>query len=392
MAMKLRQVVCSALLLGSVVLGSACSEDDPPTPADTVETTVWDDFKGGFSAGSATAKWFHLAAGPYTTNDGNTTILSNGLRVVAKGTNPETNRPAFSLTLDQEKDNGGVPSTFDHVKFLAYMNSMSTAGFPGFDTVEGKEFACVARMTGQTFGTRAHPFGVRVDNANADLRLASFAMANIDVESYMVFDFFITNRRIYAFYERLPFGRTATNNYASFSYAIPVKNRTRDQVHDLSIAYDRTAGTVRWIVDGKELYRVTQVGRRLPASDNKYLMLDLGGVEQDIKLNQLDCGMATFSLLDGSVGSQPGLVRLSSDLVYYSPTTGAPNLQTFVDETSQDSSRLFGQGAEFRVGEYKVTNTVHGAPVPAFTYVDPGPIAPDTTDSSDGTPQTGPLP
>jgi hypothetical protein len=34
-----------------------------------------------------------------------------------------------------------------------------------------------------------------------------------------------------------------------------------------------------------------------------------------VTLNQLDCGMVLFTLLDGAMGSKPGLVRLSSSLL-----------------------------------------------------------------------------
>jgi hypothetical protein len=79
-------------------------------------------------------------------------------------------------------------------------------------------------------GTADHPFGNAVTNVEDDLRLASFALNAIDLETYMVFDIFYTNKRIYAVYEHLPFGRQSMGGpfgeYAAFTYAIPLANRS----------------------------------------------------------------------------------------------------------------------------------------------------------------------
>ncbi len=333
-------------------------------PSASTHTTVWDTFTDGFSASSPAAKWFHVQAGAYVAADGVATPLPNGgLHVVPRGRHPVTGHPAFSISLPQESISGGMPATNDHAKWLAYMGHTSAAGFPGFDTVAGLELVGTTCIGGQTFGTQLHPFGSAVEDADTDLRLSAFAMTTIDVESFMVFDFMFTNGRVYALYERLPFGRTEANPYAAFSYAIPVKNRTRDQVHDTSIAYDRSAGVVRWVLDGVEVYRVTRIGHRLES--RTHLLIDLGGVEETVVLRQLDYGMGLFTLLDGAVGSGPGLVRLSDELSYYAPEHGEPHALSFVDEVSRRESRLFGQGAELRIGAYTVTYAPSAAPTPA---------------------------
>jgi hypothetical protein len=320
----------------------------------STHTTPWDTFTNGFAADGPAAKWFHVQAGDYVAADGVVTPLPDGgLHVVPRGRNAVTGDPAFSISLPQESVSRGIPATNDHAKWLAYMSHTSAAGFPGFDTVAGLELVGTTRIGGQTFGTQFHPFGSAVEHAQTDLRLSAFAMATIDVESFMVFDFLFTNDRVYALYERLPFGRTEDNPYAAFSYAIPVRNRTRDEVHDASIACDRSAGAVRWILDGVEVYRVTRIGRRLES--RAHLLIDLGGVEETVVLRQLDYGMGLFTLLDGAVGSGPGLVRLSDELTYYAPEQGEPHALSFVDEESRCESRLFGQGAELRIGAYTVS-------------------------------------
>jgi hypothetical protein len=291
--------------------------------------------------------------GDYTTDDGVvTTRGSGGLHAGARGLNRATSEPAFSITLPQEAAGGGIPATNDHAKWLVYMNDLSSAGVPGFDTSPDLELAGTARIGGRTFGTDRHPFGTAVADPQTDLRLAAFAMTTIDLESFVVFDFLFTNRRVYAFYERLPFGRTAANPYAAFSYAIPVAERRVGDVHDATIAYDNRAGIARWLLDGVEVYRVAEVGRLLQSRE--HLVIDLGGREETVVPRQLAFGMGLFTLLDAAIGGGPALVQLSDRLTYLSPSQGALQPLAFVDATSRPESRLFGQGAEMHVEFYTV--------------------------------------
>jgi hypothetical protein len=340
-----------SLLLFVLAFGTAAAQESGSV------TYFDDDFRDGFSAQGPDAEYFYFAAGPYVGNDGIESTSSKGLRVISSGTNRRTGKPAFIRTLGQEDDGVGnpfgLPGGIDHVKWLVYANHQTPGGISGFEAAPGQELSGQARISGRTFGTQAHPFGRAVKNPNDDLRLASVAFNSIDFESWMVFDFFITNERIYAFYERLPFGRTPDHNYAAFSYQIPLQERgDPGDTHDLRIAYDRSAGVVRWLVDGKEKFRVDRIGHRI---DRKFMTLDHGGVEETVEPRQLDFGMGMFTILDGDLPSGKALVRLSNaPNFYFDPPQGEPTPQTFFDEESRASSRLFGQGAELRVGRLSV--------------------------------------
>lgn len=314
--------------------------------------TRWDDFRQGFTVGTPDARWFYFAAGSYMGDDGIVRSDRLGLHVIPTGRNPDTGDPAFARTIGQEYENGGLPGALDHVKWLAFMNHTASSGMPGFDAVPGQTLSCDVVMGGQTSGTRFHPFGGHVIDPDDDLRLASLAQVAIDFESYMVFDFFITNRRIYAYYERLPFGRTATHNYAAFAFAIPVANRRPGDMHRLRIAYDRSASVTRWLVDGVEVYRVDRIGRLI---DRTHMTIDLGGTEEDVTPRQLDCGMGTFTLLDAHLPSRFGLVRLSES-PYFDPGFGEPVPESFTDNRSLYTNRLFGQGARLNVQRYVVSS------------------------------------
>jgi hypothetical protein len=317
--------------------------------------TLWDNFRGGFSATGPDARWFHFSAGVYVGDDGVATTGRDGLRVVPTGTHPATGEPAFTRTISQESDNGfGLPGGLDHVKWLVYMNHAASSGFPGFDAEPGRELSCSATISGRTYGTQGHPFGAGVANANDDPRLAAAALSTIDYETSMVFDFVLTNERIYASYQRLPFARTATNNYAAFSFMVPVGNRTPADRHRLRIAYDRAAGTVRWLVNGREVHRVSRIGLRL---DRAYMTLDHGGVEARVAPRQLDCGMGMLTLLDAYRPTDIGLVRVSDlPYFYFNPDLGEPEPELFIDNLSLRQNRLFGQGAEIRVRRYRVSS------------------------------------
>lgn len=315
---------------------------------------TWDDFDDGFSADSADSKWFYFSAGPFVGNDGIETTSNKGLSVVASGVKPDTGKPAFTLGLGQEDENGGLPGGLDHVKWLVFANHLATSGYPGFDAVPGRELACETWVKARTYGNEGHPFGDEVINANDDLRLSAIGVNSIDFESFMVFDFFITNETIYAMYERLPFGRPALGNYAAFTFNIPLASTSPGEQHRYKIAYDKAEGTVRWIVDGDELFSIDQIGHLI---DRDYLTIDHGGVEQDVSPNQLDCGMGMFTLLDAHQPSGTGLVRLSNaDDFYFDPEVGEPVDQTFLDDESLEENRLFGQGAEIKVKKYVVSS------------------------------------
>ncbi len=307
---------------------------------------LYDDFRN-FRAGGPGCKWSYFAAEGHVGNAGIEHDSSDGLRVIADGTNPDSGEPAFSNTVAQEGDRDNperMSGGLDHVKWLVYSSHESSHGFPGFDAHEQHELAFEMKLGGRTFGTARHPFGAAVDDAEDDIRLASFALSTIDVETFVVFDFFMTNKSVYAFYERLPYARARLGNYASFSYALKVADNEPGRINQLRIAYDKSRNRVRWQIDGREVFSVERLGCRL---DRRHMTIDHGGEEREVSLEQLNMGFGLFSLLDGRLPSGSALCRLSSAPdFYFDPARGAPHAQRFADEHSRRESRLFGQGAE----------------------------------------------
>ncbi|HYH97066.1 DUF6081 family protein [Hyalangium sp.] len=316
--------------------------------------TVWDRFDGPFVVGTPDARWTHFVAGSFVANDGIAAPSLEGLRVVPPGRNSTTGEPAFTLSLAPEKGENDPPGQFDHCKWLAYTTHKASTGFPGFDAVRGQELAFETWITGRTFGTRAHPFGSAVQNGDDDLRLAMFGQNTLDLESCIIFNYMFTNERVYAIYERLALMRTPQHPYAAFTYSIPVAQRTPEAMHHVKITYDRAAGVVRWLLEDKEVFRVDRIGRRL---DSRWLITDHGGQEEDVEIRQLNGGMGMFTLLDAFQDGR-GLVRLTGKPGYYVlPSTQDAAGSGFVDEKSQLSHRVFGQGAEFRLRQFVISST-----------------------------------
>lgn len=319
--------------------------------------TLWeDDFRGGLSAGGPDARWrFVQPTAELVADDGVVTFGRDGLRLVASGRNPTTREPAFTRTVPSEVDNpGGLPGFVDHAKWITYVNRQASSGFQGFDAEPGRVLSCEATISGRTYGTGGHPFGDAVRDPEDDLRLAGAMLNCIDMETSVAVDFILTNKRVYAYYGRTNFARRQLGRYAAFAHNVPVADRSPDDSHRVRIAYDRGAGVVRWLLEGEEVLRVDRIGHRLGRDT---LTLDEGGEQSIVEPRQLSFGMGLLALLDGSWPTGRGLVRLSRATTYYRPDAGEPAEQSFVDENSRGSSRLFGQGAELRVAGFTVSSS-----------------------------------
>lgn len=238
---------------------------------------------------------------------------------------------------------GGV----DHVKNLKYLD------LP-FDPQNNKTLVYTLRFSGKTTGTENHPFGSAVTNDQDDIRLASVAQNMLDVRTFMVADFFLSNTGIWAFYERLPFGKGTPElgNYRAFSSTKRVATRKSDcDIHTLSIEYDTNKQEIRWYVEGKLVLKVDKIG--IPSTDpNVKLILDHGGVDTIVRPLGFQVGFGAFTLLDMkdplNANVNKGLVKINNvPGNYASPTS-------WVDNASLIGNRLFGQGSQMSVYKLKV--------------------------------------
>jgi Family of unknown function (DUF6081) len=325
---------------------------------DQLQVTVDSFDSPDLSVGQSSDCWFHFSAGPFVADSGIVTSGDGRLCVRAPGTNPRTGEPMFVSSVAQERsqrDNESpLPGGLDHPKWLVYSNQRSTQGTPGYDARPGHKLILEAVLGARTYGTAAHPFGDAILDPDDDLRLAACAFTTIDFETLMVFDFMLTNKSIYAFYERLPYARDALGQYAAFSYATRVADNAPGRMNALGIVYDASANTVEWRVAGSVVAKVQGLGL-LP--NRKNLMLDHGGVPTLVSPRQLACGVGLFTLLDATPpGGGAALVKASDAAGFYFDCGNEPGrAPNFVDPNSLEKSRLFGQGAELVVRDVKVS-------------------------------------
>lgn len=334
-------------LVGVALAPNAQARVEPTTHARTV---FHDNFRSGFDTENT---WSLLPvdspAGALPEGDGIITTSRHGLTVVPTGTNPHTGLPAYAATTGQQSAGGG--GSADHIKWLAFPQDVASSGQPGFDVPDTGALTCTTTMAAIGLGVNEQPFGDLVPSPNSDPRLTSGSMITADFETSAIADFSVTNTRIYAVYERL---RQPGTTYAAYSYVIPVARRLPWERDTLQIRYDQGGTRVTWLINGRRVLSTDRIGSR--AFDRRYLVIDHGGAEEPVDLRQVTCGIGTGTQMDGAGPDGRGLVRIDSTPgFYFDPSRGEPVPQTFVDEHSLASNRLWGQGEIMSVGRVDIT-------------------------------------
>jgi hypothetical protein len=191
---------------------------------------IYDDFT---TADLPSEKWYRHLPAPG--------VWDPATRVTCGGGILTLEAPPFTFTRRDPHDN---------VKALIYSTAECSPGERGVMTVE-------TEMRVTTSGTEHNPFGADA----GDVRLGCGAFNTIDVKSFMVFDFFVSNSRIVPLYERLPFAQRNDNPYPAFTELIPIGITTAaGQWHRYAITYDRANDRAEWRVDGELVAVRTSVG------------------------------------------------------------------------------------------------------------------------------------
>lgn len=291
------------------------------------------------------------------------------------------------LKVESNPFSATIPIGNEHVKWLRLYNEPVILPDCG-EVIYETKVALKQHINVESIPENMKP---RIRNAFEDIRLAAGAVNCVDPSTWMVFDFLISDEMIYAFYERLPFGKpfwtgqAQTNpneggGYAAFSNAVPVSRRTGDPMNDfvrLGIGVNKSKGYVKWYVEGKEVFSWERIGTRLP---DEYRMLEHGGEEEIVQMNSFNIGFGTFSLLDMALPYNYGREFVQGDqqnaahLVELEADTGYKELYDTLDGKDRDlvdksvtfayqanafpdnnrEIKLFGQGATLRVKYQKV--------------------------------------
>ncbi|MFD6307722.1 DUF6081 family protein [Streptomyces sp. NPDC060223] len=208
----------------------------------------------------------------------------DGLVVVPSAADPRTRRPAFSEP--KPGPDGAAPL---HLRWGAFTTDGTAGARGGFTAEPGELLTVTAEMGLRGFGLRSHSYE-DVAEPTAAPGLGAGGLISVDLETGIIFDFFLTHSRLYAVYERLALRPDVP--FASFTYCVPVTDRAPGQLHRLGISYDAAAGTVHWKADGKQVLSVDRIGFR--ALDAQWLRRDNGGQEEAVRPRGLSFGLGLF--------------------------------------------------------------------------------------------------
>ncbi|KOU63457.1 hypothetical protein ADK57_21555 [Streptomyces sp. MMG1533] len=243
-----------------------------------------EDFTGGLVTEGPGAPWRLRPVDGLAEGDGVVRGGPDGLVVVPSATHPRTGRPAF--TEPKPGPNGGAPH---HLRWGAFTTGGTAGARGGFAAVPGELLSVTAEMGLRGFGLGSHPYD-DVAEPTADTGLGTGGLISVDLETGIIFDFFLTHSRLYAVYERLALQPDAA--FASFTYVVPVADRTPDQLHRLEVCYDAAAATAHWKADGETVLSVDRIGFR--ALDARWLRRDNGGREEPVQPRGLSFGLGLF--------------------------------------------------------------------------------------------------
>nr|AAG44123.1 Ncn-orf2 [Streptomyces arenae] len=227
--------------------------------------------------------WLARPAAGLPAGDGTARVTPEGLVVAPPGTDPAhprtpVRRPAPSAPLG-------------HLRWAAFAG---TATPPGFTLPDTGLLTAHMELAAEVYGPGAdRPTAAGI----ADTRHGMGGMLCVDLGSGLVLDFLLTNDRVWVLYERL--GRPGAG-HGTFTYEVPVAERSPGRRHRCAIRVDRARGTAVWLLDGTEVFAVPDLGRRLP-SRAAHITRSADGPEESVRPGRLALGIGLFGeLAEGS--------------------------------------------------------------------------------------------
>jgi hypothetical protein len=264
-------------------------------------------------------------------------------------------------------------SVFDHLKYIEVSNSAFPAPAKG-----SVEFS--VDITAQTPGTVTPltqqgiygPSGTWTDPSNPpqapnysanvlEGQQAGVVLNMVDFCTGQLFDWFLTTNTAFTLIERLPTNVTGNTSNpgcpgASFVGRQKMYTQIADEVkisggpHNVSIRYSAKQNSVEYLLDGKVVTRVYNVGIPLDKQGVKYTGIypSLGpGESLAGKISSFSIGHGLFSLIDAFPYQHPESPELSVSIPV---GTSSP--------ADAGRARLFGQGADGTWDNFIVTTIV----------------------------------
>jgi hypothetical protein len=259
-------------------------QQEPVSVAEAAESRLFkEDFAHGLDCAGSTAKWVLRPTPTRPQGDGVAVTSPAGLVVTPTATDPATGLPAFARDSDQAASAG-------HLRWAAFANRLAGSGVIGFALPERGVLTARMTLSAELYNVAGHPYGAQVADPDRSLLCGMAAMICVDLQSGLVFDFALTNRVVWALYERLP---RPGAGHGTFSYAIPVAERDCGSVHQFAISVDAAAGQARWSLDGVQVFATGEIGRRLASSE--YLVRQTEGPDERVAPRQVSLGFGLFA-------------------------------------------------------------------------------------------------
>ncbi|MFD8571788.1 DUF6081 family protein [Streptomyces sp. NPDC059639] len=252
---------------------------------DLLHDVFRDDFRQPWDEAAREARWRVRPLPWLSGGDGRATTGPTGLTVESGPVAPLRGESAFTQP-PAEHDGAAA-----HLRWAAFARPAAGRS-PG----DAALLRARSSLSAEMLGTHRHPAG---DGPHC----AMAAMIFVDLESGMAFDFALTNSTVWALYERLPRPGAA---HGSFAYAIPVGERAPADRHECAVDVDRHSGSVRWLLDGTEVFAVHTVGRLLSSVYDLWLYRPAVGETTDVRVGPLTLGLG---LLAGSAHGQGARLR-----------------------------------------------------------------------------------
>ena len=236
----------------------------------------------------------------------------------------------------------GVPELSDTVVYTSGDDDDSNASYGGV------MYTLVASgITAATNSLVSQALRTSITNADDDIRLGACGQTLIDVDTWVVAEFVLTNKGVWAVYGRLPYGRASDGgsgaNYRSFVNAKRVATRTSaTQRHTLKIIYEKSGAYISWYLENQLVFTVDKFG--FPSTDSHAkLLLDLGGTDTLAAPETVQVGwscVARPELRDPNAATltsaSKGLIRLlPAELAYYTlPTEFATDADSLMENAA----------------------------------------------------------
>jgi len=228
--------------------------------------------------------------------------------------------------------------------------------------VEKRKTTFAFKMGSEILPSEKNPYPVDILSGPNDYRLGSAGPFILDLTTNVIFEYLLTNDRIYAGYSRLSLG-LFDSPYAGFEYFIPLGKTCPGKMHDLDIIVNSVDKTVSFKVDGKVLLTIGRVGFRLPS--RQFMVKDLSGPEVDVFPQALWYGFGAYTFMDAYPTCGNGVVCPQNITALsqsqnnlgpqaYDPKVGPPTIASYWDNAGLNAYWLWGQGSRSTIKEIEV--------------------------------------